>query len=82
MRSFDLAQIDSAIRRGLSASRVRRDKHPEDALALAFADSHGDELRYVSFWGKWLKWTAGKWQVAMPSTMYHGITEGSQGDCR
>jgi hypothetical protein len=63
MRSLDPAQIDSAIRRGLSVSRARRDKQPEDALALAFAGRHGDELRYVSFWGKWLKWTAGKWQV-------------------
>ena len=35
----------------------------EDALALAFADRHGDELRFVSFWGKWLKWTGEKWQV-------------------
>jgi hypothetical protein len=56
--SLDPAQIDSAIRRGLSVSPARRDKQ-----ALAFAARHGDELRYVSFWGKWLKWTAGKWQV-------------------
>ena len=35
----------------------------EDTLALDFAGIHGDELRYVSFWGKWLKWTAERWQV-------------------
>lgn len=35
----------------------------EDALALDFAGHHCDELRYVSFWGKWLKWTGGKWQI-------------------
>jgi hypothetical protein len=61
--SLDPPKIDSAIRRGLAASSARRDKQPEDALALAFAACHGDELRYVSFWGVWLRWTAGKWQV-------------------
>jgi putative DNA primase/helicase len=35
----------------------------EDALALDFAGRHCDELRFVSFWGKWLKWTAERWQV-------------------
>jgi len=35
----------------------------EDTLALDFAGRHGDELRFVSFWGKWLMWTAEKWQV-------------------
>lgn len=35
----------------------------EDTLTLDFAGRHGDELRYVSFWGKWLKWTAERWQV-------------------
>jgi 5S rRNA maturation endonuclease (ribonuclease M5) len=35
----------------------------EDTLALDFAGRHGDELRFVSFWGKWLKWTGEKWQV-------------------
>jgi hypothetical protein len=35
----------------------------EDDLALDFASRHKDELRFVSFWGKWLKWTGGKWQV-------------------
>ena len=46
--------------------RPRKKQAPvlsEDALALAFAGRHGDELRFVSFWGKWLKWTGEKWQV-------------------
>jgi phage/plasmid-associated DNA primase len=72
---IDPAQISGAIRHGLDAdipvenggARERRKKQhalpSEDALALAFASSHGDELRYVSFWGKWLKWTAERWQV-------------------
>jgi putative DNA primase/helicase len=35
----------------------------EDTLALDFAGRHADELRFISYWGKWLKWTAEKWQV-------------------
>ena len=50
-----------------NGARGRRKKQvsvpSEDALALAFAARHGDELCYVSFWGKWLKWTAERWQV-------------------
>jgi hypothetical protein len=50
-----------------NGARGRRKKQvavpSEDALALAFAARHGDELRYVSFWGKWLKWTAERWPV-------------------
>jgi hypothetical protein len=47
-----------------SGTRKKRAAVPsEDALALSFAARHCDELRFVSFWGKWLKWTAGRWQV-------------------
>jgi len=42
----------------------------EDDLALDFADRYADELRYVSFWGKWLKWTAGRWQVEKTLAAY------------
>jgi putative DNA primase/helicase len=35
----------------------------EDSLALAFVDRHGNELRYVSIWGKWLKWTGTHWDI-------------------
>ena len=55
-------------------ARKRRKKQPavpsEDALALDFACRHGDELRFVSFWGKWLKWTAGRWQVEKTLAAY------------
>jgi len=33
----------------------------EDALALRFTERHGDELRYVSSWGHWMKWTGDVW---------------------
>src|SRR2546429_9550087 len=50
-----------------NGARGRRKKQvavpSEDALALDFAARHADELRFVSFWGKWLKWTAERWQV-------------------
>jgi putative DNA primase/helicase len=42
----------------------------EDDLALAFAVRHKDELRFVAFWGKWLKWTSGKWQVEKTLAAY------------
>jgi phage/plasmid primase-like uncharacterized protein len=60
---IDPAQISGAIRHGLDAdipvenggARERRKKQralpSEDALALAFASSHGDELRYVFLFG-------------------------------
>ena len=33
----------------------------EDAIALAFADRHGDELRYVAQWGRWLAYNGARW---------------------
>jgi putative DNA primase/helicase len=33
----------------------------EDAIALAFADRHGDELRYVAQWGRWLAYSGARW---------------------
>lgn len=34
----------------------------EDALALEFAKRHGDELRYVPAWHRWLRWNSGLWE--------------------
>ena len=34
----------------------------EDALALRFTQRHADELVYVAIWGRWLKWSDGRWQ--------------------
>jgi putative DNA primase/helicase len=33
----------------------------DDALALEFTKRHGDELRYVAAWGKWLGWDGIRW---------------------
>jgi putative DNA primase/helicase len=34
----------------------------EDALACQFVARHGDRLRYVSRWGKWMQYTGTVWQ--------------------
>jgi putative DNA primase/helicase len=33
----------------------------EDNLALAFAEEHADNLRYVAVWGRWLAWDETRW---------------------
>ena len=34
----------------------------EEALALRFAETHTDDLRYVAAWGKWYIWTGTQWR--------------------
>jgi putative DNA primase/helicase len=34
----------------------------EDALAVEFTARHGEDLRYVASWGRWLKWTGVLWR--------------------
>ncbi len=34
----------------------------EDALAVAFTTRHGEGLRYVAEWGKWLSWDGTRWR--------------------
>ena len=34
----------------------------EDALALEFTRQHGDDLRYVAAWGRWLIWYGDRWR--------------------
>ncbi len=33
----------------------------EDALALEFTRQHGDRLRYVAAWNRWLIWDGSRW---------------------
>ena len=33
----------------------------EDRLALAFAEQHADNLRYVAAWGRWFAWGGTRW---------------------
>ena len=40
----------------------------DDALALRFADLHGNDLSYTAGWGKWNYWTGARWE---PDTTLH-----------
>ena len=40
----------------------------EDRLALAFAEEHANNLRYVAAWGQWLGWDGTRW---IPDTTLH-----------
>jgi putative DNA primase/helicase len=45
--------------------REPQDRAPEfsdENLALRFADTHKDRLRYVAKWGRWLEWNGNKWK--------------------
>jgi putative DNA primase/helicase len=33
----------------------------EDALAMEFTRQHGEDLRRVDGWGKWLEWDGNRW---------------------
>jgi putative DNA primase/helicase len=35
----------------------------ESDLALRFVERHKHELRYVSGWGKWMRWDGSRWQT-------------------
>jgi putative DNA primase/helicase len=37
-------------------------QYSEEALALAFAAEHKDDLRYVAEWGKWFQWDGNYWR--------------------
>jgi putative DNA primase/helicase len=37
-------------------------KYSEDALALKFTAAHGDRLRFVAQWNRWLLWTGARWK--------------------
>src|SRR5262249_4940533 len=34
----------------------------DEALALAFAEQHQQDLRYVAAWGRWLHWDGTRWE--------------------
>lgn len=42
----------------------------EDALALDFASQHVGDLRYVSEWGKWMRWDGAKWRDDRTAAAY------------
>ena len=36
--------------------------YSDDALALRFSERHGETMRYVAAWGRWLEWRVNHWQ--------------------
>lgn len=57
------AQVRAARR---SASAEPGDDRPpefsDEALALRFTARHADDLRYISTWGRWYRWTGAVWR--------------------
>jgi putative DNA primase/helicase len=42
-------------------AKVSQVSSGEDNLALAFAEEHSGNLRYVAIWGRWLAWDETRW---------------------
>jgi putative DNA primase/helicase len=42
----------------------------EDALASEFTNRHGDQLRYVAAWGKWMRWDGASWRDDSTLSVY------------
>src|SRR5262245_39216286 len=42
----------------------------EDAIALEFTRRHGDELRYVHEWNRWLHWDGRRWAPERTLAVY------------
>ena len=56
--------VRATIKSGLDAGIRAHDRPPaysDECTAIAFADRHKDNLRYVAVWGKWLHWTGTHW---------------------
>lgn len=54
-------ETDASPEQELSASNEVGPEFSEDALATTFSERHGDDLRYVAPWGKWLRWDGCRW---------------------
>lgn len=48
---------------GQVPSQDRPLDYTDEALALRFTREHGENLRYVSLWGKWLFWDGRRWKI-------------------
>jgi putative DNA primase/helicase len=45
----------------LEVDDARPPEYSDESLALRLAAKHGNDIRYVSRWGKWLLWSGAKW---------------------
>jgi putative DNA primase/helicase len=60
------APPDAAVKTDWTTERVKpvpqaTPAFSDDHLAIEFTKLHGDELRYVHQWGRWLKWDGTRW---------------------
>ena len=42
----------------------------DDALALRFTATHGDDLRFTSLWGRWSRWDGHRWEPDETLSVY------------
>ena len=66
---------------GNPTSEVRPPEFSDDALALDFVAGVPD-LRYVADWGKWLEWTARKWQEEKTLKVFELVRRLCRGQAR
>lgn len=45
----------------------------EDEVALEFSRRHGEVLRYVNPWHRWLQWDAGRWRRVDDLRVFHSV---------
>jgi putative DNA primase/helicase len=59
-----IAYLDAQIKKQANKAAINSDWPPQfsdDALALEFTKRHGDDLRFVAPWSKWLRWDGKRW---------------------
>ena len=60
--SNGIALFSNARPRDAEEQTARPPEYSDDALALEFTRCHGDHLRYVAPWGKWLRYDGARWE--------------------
>ncbi len=54
--------VEKAIKPKVELADARPPEFSDEALALRFAERHGDELRYIAMWRHWYAWTGARWK--------------------
>ena len=54
--------VEKAIKPKVELADARPPEVSDEALALRFAERHGDELRYIAMWRHWYAWTGARWK--------------------
>ena len=62
----------------LTEQKLESGGFTEDALAIEFTRQHGEHLRYVAAWNRWLIWDGCRWNVDMTIHVF----ELARGICR